>query len=140
MINCQFENGNKANLRHVTVDAIVLSRDKTQILLAKRAEGTPDAGKWCLPGGYMERDETTKQTAERETLEETGYEITDIKFLAFNDNPQRVGGESQNVNFLYTAIAADIALHIKARWGSDGYNSLLPFQYRSVDGWIGYSA
>ena len=91
MINCQFENGNKANLRHVTVDAIVLSRDKTQILLAKRAEGTPDAGKWCLPGGYMERDETTKQTAERETLEETGYEITDIKFLAFNDNPQRVG-------------------------------------------------
>ena len=107
MIDCKFENGNKANLRHVTVDTIVLNHDKTEILLTKRAEGIPDAGKWCLPGGYMERDETTKQTAERETFEETGYEITDIKFLAFNDNPKRVGGESQNVNFLYAAIAAD---------------------------------
>lgn len=82
------------------------SQDNTQILLAKRAVGQLEGGKWCLPGGYMERDETTVQTSKREVYEETGYEIIDVIFLKFNDNPDRPGEDRQNVNFLYLGIAS----------------------------------
>jgi 8-oxo-dGTP diphosphatase len=105
MISCNFENGSKASLRHVTVDTIVLNADKTQILLAKRAAGQLEAGKWCLPGGYMDRDETTAQTAAREVYEETGYDLFSIVFIKFNDNPDRPGEDRQNINFLYSAVA-----------------------------------
>ncbi len=50
MIHCEFENGNKANLRHLTVNGIIVKDDK--ILLAKRgtvnSEPILEFGKWCL--------------------------------------------------------------------------------------------
>ena len=35
----------------------------------------PEVGKWALPGGYMENDETPEAAASRELLEETGIEV-----------------------------------------------------------------
>lgn len=63
MINCQFEDGGKANLRHVTTNAIV-TKNK-QVLLGKRGtyhNGKPllEAGKWALLGGFFNRDEYLK--------------------------------------------------------------------------------
>lgn len=38
--------------------------------------GTPPAaGRWAMPGGYMENDETPEMAASRELLEETGISI-----------------------------------------------------------------
>ena len=38
--------------------------------------GTPPAvGKWAMPGGYMEHDETPEAAASRELLEETGVTV-----------------------------------------------------------------
>lgn len=45
-----------------------------RILLCKRAI-EPRLGKWTLPAGFMELDETTSQAAARETLEEAGARI-----------------------------------------------------------------
>ena len=50
-----------------------------KILLCKRAN-SPQIGYWCLPGGYLEIDETLEQGAARETLEET-HSIVEIKRL-----------------------------------------------------------
>jgi len=45
------------------------------ILLIRR--GTePYKGYWCIPGGVQEEDETLDETARRETLEETGVEVS----------------------------------------------------------------
>jgi ADP-ribose pyrophosphatase YjhB (NUDIX family) len=45
-----------------------------EILWIKR--GTPPAiGKWAMPGGYMENDETPEAGASRELLEETGIDV-----------------------------------------------------------------
>jgi 8-oxo-dGTP diphosphatase len=89
MINCSFENGNRASLRHVVVDNLVLQDDR--ILLVKRAPQLIEGGKWGLVGGFVDRDETIKQAAAREIMEETGYEVTDITLFRIVDTPNRPG-------------------------------------------------
>ena len=36
---------------------VVLILDEEQVLLGRRAPGIHGAGKWCLPGGYIEHNE-----------------------------------------------------------------------------------
>jgi len=59
MINCTFENGNKASLRHVVVHAIVEMDGK--LLLIKRSNELLEGGKWSLPSGFLDRDETAQE-------------------------------------------------------------------------------
>lgn len=99
MIKCQFEDGGEAHLRHVVVEALVLDGDK--ILLEKRASKMIEGGKWALAGGYMELNETLIEAIKRETLEETGYEIKDLKLLRVIDNPNRPVCKRQNIAFVY---------------------------------------
>jgi ADP-ribose pyrophosphatase YjhB (NUDIX family) len=54
----------------VGCDVFVLN-EKKQLLLVRRA----DNGFWALPGGCQELNETPKQAAERECLEESGYQV-----------------------------------------------------------------
>lgn len=99
MIQCQFEDGGKTSLRHSTVDAIVVKDSK--ILLIKRAAHLLEGGKWALPGGYLDRDETTPQGALRELYEETGYEGRVAKLLMIRDNPDRPHEDRQNLAFSF---------------------------------------
>lgn len=103
MITCTFENGNQNSLRHVTVGCLVIRNGR--ILLAKRAEGLLEAGKWCLLGGYLNRDETTEQAGIRESMEESGWVIENLRLLRINDNPNRPHEDRQNVDFIYVADA-----------------------------------
>jgi len=50
---------------------------ENKILLAKRGI-EPEKGKWNLPAGFLEMNETTEEGAIRETMEETSAEIGDI--------------------------------------------------------------
>lgn len=104
MITCNFEDGNKAKLRHVVVDVLVFKNN--QILLEKRNIKLIEGGKWALVGGYMERDETIIDAVRRETLEETGYEIKNIKLLTIIDNPYRPGEDRQNISFVFICDAS----------------------------------
>lgn len=102
MIECIFENGNKASLRHVTV-GVILVNDKGEVLLVKRAPHLINGNKYAVPGGFLDRDETTEQAALRELKEETGYDGK-IKFLfQIIDNPDRPKETRQNVHFQYIA-------------------------------------
>ncbi len=105
MINCTFENGNKASLRHVIVDALVLKGN--QILMVKRVGKLLEGGKWAIVGGFVDRDETCQQAVVREIREETGYEVSDVKLLKINDNPDRPHEDRQNVAFVYVCKAGD---------------------------------
>jgi ADP-ribose pyrophosphatase YjhB (NUDIX family) len=103
MIDCTFENGNKASLRHCVVDVIVIKDGK--ILLVKRAPKLLNGGKYALVGGYIDRDENSTETCKREVKEETGYEI-ELKFLLrIGDNPDRPQEDRQNIVFVYVAEA-----------------------------------
>jgi thiamine-phosphate diphosphorylase len=51
--------------------AVVVFNEQGDLLLVKRGQ-EPGKGKWCLPGGFQEIDETPEQCALRELQEETG--------------------------------------------------------------------
>lgn len=100
MITCYFENGNEANLRHVCVDALIIRRGK--ILLVKRSKGAAKyPNKYALPGGFLDRDENTKEGVLREVLEETGYKGKAEKLFEIIDKPNRCDDTRQNVGFVY---------------------------------------
>lgn len=105
MISCTFEDGNQSSLRHVTVGCLVIKEGS--ILLAKRSQGLLEAGKWCLLGGFVDRDETTSEAGIRETLEESGWRIGNLVLLRINDNPNRPHEDRQNIDFIYIADALE---------------------------------
>lgn len=107
MITCQFENGDNVNLRHITLNAIVLRGN--QVLLGLRGtfrgKSILESGKWALLGGFMDRDETLIDAIKREVMEESGWDIRDVTLFRINDNPNRPKEDRQNVDFAYIAHA-----------------------------------
>jgi ADP-ribose pyrophosphatase YjhB (NUDIX family) len=99
MITCLFENNDSGSLRHVVADNLVLAGDK--ILLVKRTNKLLEGGKWGLVGGFVERDETIRQAAAREIMEEVGYTVKDITLLRIIDSPNRPAEDRQNVAFVH---------------------------------------
>jgi ADP-ribose pyrophosphatase YjhB (NUDIX family) len=87
------------------VDALVLKGGS--LLLVKRALSLSEGGKWALVGGFMERDETIRQAAAREVLEETGYEIGALQLLTIRDNPGRPREDRQNIVFVFFCEAGE---------------------------------
>ena len=53
----------------------MLIEQDSQVLLGKRANGSFLAGKWCLPGGFIEFEEDFIFSAVREVKEETNLDI-----------------------------------------------------------------
>ncbi len=107
MISCAFENGHKASLRHVVVDSLVLRGN--ELLLHRRSAKLNEAGKWSLAGGFLDRDETIAEGAQREILEETGYRVTDLTLLRVVDKPDRRNDDRQNVSFVFFCFAGEKA-------------------------------
>lgn len=101
MLTCIFEDGGKASLRHAVADVMII--DKDNILLVKRAPHLSNPNKWGLIGGYVDRDEWVEQTAKREALEESGYEIELGELFRIVDNPDRRGENRQNIAFIFIA-------------------------------------
>jgi ADP-ribose pyrophosphatase YjhB (NUDIX family) len=107
MITCTFENGTKASLRHVTVNAIVIKN--SQILFGKRStlNGKPisESGKWGLLGGFFNHGENLIQAVKREVMEESGWEINNLQLFRINDHPNRPHEDRQNVDIIFIANA-----------------------------------
>ena len=65
--------------------SVVIFREKmSQVLLILRA----DFRIWSLPGGGLEPGESREQAAIRETLEETGYQVTLDRYVGNYRRPQ----------------------------------------------------
>jgi len=95
MITCAFEKGNKASLRHVVVHAIIEMDGK--LLLEKRTGDLLESGKWSLPAGFLDRDETAAQGIVREVKEETGWDSEVISLFRINTKPDRPHEDRQNI-------------------------------------------
>jgi 8-oxo-dGTP diphosphatase len=97
VITCAFEDGHRAALRHVVVHAVV-ERDGA-LLLVRRADHLLEGGKWGLPGGFLDHDETLTAGVLRELREETGWSGRVRGLLRINSRPDRRGEDRQNVAF-----------------------------------------
>jgi len=71
----------------IVVAAVAFVQDpERRVLLIKRS----DNGLWALPGGAQDIGETVSATAERETLEETGYRVQVTDLIGIYSDPQHV--------------------------------------------------
>ena len=61
----------------VGIGVMIFKRDK--VLLGKR-KGSHGEGEYAFPGGHLDYMETIEDCAKRETFEETGIEVENIRF------------------------------------------------------------
>jgi 8-oxo-dGTP diphosphatase len=92
----------------LTVDIAVLKRSsrKLQVLLIRRKH-KPFAGRWALPGGFVDENETLEAAARRELEEETcirGVELTELG--AYGDPGRDPRGWTVSVLF-YCVVKAN---------------------------------
>ncbi|MBC8402688.1 MAG: NUDIX hydrolase, partial [Candidatus Marinimicrobia bacterium] len=68
------------------VSAVVVNTDREVLLVLRDRE--PQAGRWCLPSGFVEVNESIEEAVTRELLEETGIKGKVVRLLdvvSYND-------------------------------------------------------
>lgn len=92
----------------VTVDIVIFTiRDQALKLLLVRRGGEPFRGKWALPGGFVQLEESLDQAARRELEEETGVSGLYLEQLYTFGAPQRDPRERVITVAYYALIPSD---------------------------------
>ncbi|WP_457255523.1 NUDIX hydrolase [Pedococcus sp. P5_B7] len=101
----------------LAVDVVLLTiRDHTLHVLLVRRGVSPFAGRWALPGGFVEPDEGLDDAAQRELVEETGIvSPAHLEQLKTYGDPDR-DPRSRVVSVAYIALVPDLPA---ATGGSD---------------------
>ena len=123
-INPRFSSKKKDNEslvddRNLLSTVVVLKKqdDKIYALIEKRGS-SPKKHEWALPGGHVEKGETTQEGAVREVKEETGVDL-DIESLMLID--QFINDKGKHHHFFCTKVKKSHPTHAgsdaeKAEW------------------------
>lgn len=105
------------NPRFEVVSCFLESQEK--ILLLHRAKGKTEGGKWCVPGGKINPDETALEAIVREIAEETGIVIA----ASLIRHVQKIYVSYPDYDFPYhifhTIVTERPAVHVKAKEHQD---------------------
>ncbi len=99
-INTGFlKQGQRIYLRHLSVDCVIFGFHETQLkVLLLRWK----AGPWCLPGGFVKKDESLQDSATRTLYERTALKNIFLhQFHAFG-HPKREKGKARNTKLRVT--------------------------------------
>jgi NAD+ diphosphatase len=78
----------------------ILVDEEGRVLLARRAHD-PEAGRWDLPGGFLEPDESPEDGLRREMREETGLDVEVGRYVgSFVDVYGEGGDNTLNIVFV----------------------------------------
>lgn len=85
----------------MTVDLVLITTESKPRVLLIRRKHEPFAGKWALPGGFVDENEPLETAARRELKEETGLEVDALRQLqTFGDPGRDPRGWTVSVVFL----------------------------------------
>ncbi len=87
------------NRRALATDAVISLEG--EVLLLER-DHRPFEGRWVLPGGLVERDETAREACTREVEEEVGIAVDVREFVGLYDDPER--DDRGNVSAAYRCV------------------------------------
>ncbi|MCH1439573.1 MAG: NUDIX domain-containing protein [Rubripirellula sp.] len=86
-----------------------MTNQQGELLLVRRAR-EPGKGKWGLPGGFVDRDETIEQALSREVLEETNLHVSEATYLtSFPNLYDYAGVVSPVIDLFYLCHVIDQA-------------------------------
>ena len=95
----------------VSVDIVLITKEARPRVLLIRRKKDPHAGKWAIPGGFIDMDETLEESARRELREETGLEVGRLEQLhSFGDPGRDPRGRVISVTFLGRIDPAKVKL------------------------------
>lgn len=102
-------------MKPTKLSAGILFTDGKKILLLKRSTEGDHLGKWTIPGGKIEKGESLKDAARRESYEECGYNSGAI-FGQYDhkDNKKLFRTYFYAINKLFEPIIS--SEHSEARW------------------------
>lgn len=106
----------------------VVTNNGNQILLQQRRV---PYGKWGLPGGLMELEESTEDAARREVLEETGLILDELELINILSG-KKYFITAQNGDEFYSVTVAYHSKNPKGELVIDQEESL-DFQYFEID-------
>lgn len=84
------------------VGAIVVN-EKQEMLFVRRSRD-PGKGKWGLPGGFVDPDESGEEAVIREVSEETGLDVISTKYLMTAPNKYEFRGAVASVIDLFYLV------------------------------------
>ena len=88
--------------RSVVVVCLVIWKDK--FLIVRRGKHVTQTGKWCLPCGYLDYNESVEECAIREIWEESGIDIRkyqhDLKLDYINSKPEHTRNQDIGFHFI----------------------------------------
>ncbi|MDA7893630.1 NUDIX domain-containing protein [Rhodopirellula sp.] len=88
----------------------LVTNEQGELLLVRRAR-EPGKGKWGLPGGFVDRNETIEQALSREVLEETNLCVSEATYLTSFPNLYNYGGVvSPVIDLFYRCCVLDQAV------------------------------
>ncbi len=98
----------------LTVDCVIFGLDEEalKVLLIKRG-GEPFRGKWAIPGGFVDMDESLEVAARRELEEETGLRAVYLEQLYTFGDPGR-DPRGRVVTVAYWALTRVLAEPVRA--------------------------
>ena len=108
----------------VTVDMLIFTMNQNQrlaMLLIKRG-GHTDRGKWAIPGGFVEMEESLEDAAARELKEETGLEHIYLEQLYTFGDVHR-DKRTRVISVAYLALVPANTLHYAA--GDDAQDACM---------------
>lgn len=90
----------------LTVDCVIFQGES--VVLIRRAN-EPFKGQYALPGGFVEIGETLEQACARETFEETGLRLENLRLIGVYSQPDRdPRGHTVTIAFLADADISEM--------------------------------